>query len=140
MNRLRDKWNRDLTCEEIDFKLKNVFIFDGYNANPVMNMLKYISENYDGDERTYIDKNGDKIVSSYRLLLVAQNSGGFDSWVVLNSLVKEITDLRIIKTGRGLISLSFRCGVKIVNTCEVPQYVKFTYTKSHIKGSLEKIG
>ena len=39
-----------------------------------------------------------------------------------------------------MISLSFRCGVKIVNTCEVPQYVKFTCSKSHIKGSLNKIG
>ena len=39
-----------------------------------------------------------------------------------------------------MISLSFRCGVKIVITCEVPQYVKFTCTKSHIKGSSEKIG
>ena len=105
-----------------------------------MNMLKYISENYNGDERTYIDKDGDQIVSSYRLLLVAHNSSGFDSWVVLNSLVKEITDLKFIRTARGLISLSFRCGFKIVNTVEVPQYVKFTCSKSHIKGSLEKIG
>ena len=39
-----------------------------------------------------------------------------------------------------MISLSFRCGVKIVNKCEVPQYVKFTCSKSHIKGSLDKIG
>ena len=39
-----------------------------------------------------------------------------------------------------MISLSFRCGVKIVNTSEVPQYVKFTCSKSHIKTSLEKIG
>ena len=39
-----------------------------------------------------------------------------------------------------MISLSFRCGVKIVNTVEIAQYVKFTCTKSHIKGSLEKIG
>ena len=39
-----------------------------------------------------------------------------------------------------MISLSFRCVVKIVNTVEVPQYVKFTCSKSHIKGSLEKIG
>ena len=39
-----------------------------------------------------------------------------------------------------MISLSFRCGFKIVNTCEVPQYVKFTCSKTHIKGSLEKIG
>ena len=36
-------------------------------------------------------------------------------------------------------SLSFRCDVKIANTVEVPQYVKFTCSKSHINGSLEKI-
>ena len=77
-------------------------------------MLKYISEKYEGDERTYIDKDGDEIVSSYRLLLVAHNSSGFDSWVALNSLIKDITDLKIIKTARGLISLSFRCGFKVL--------------------------
>ena len=36
--------------------------------------------------------------------------------------------------------MSFRCGVKIVNTVEVPQYVKFACSKSHIMGSIEKIG
>ena len=71
--------------------------------------------------------------------MVSHYSSGFDSWVVLNSLVKEITELKIIKTARGPISLSFRCGVKIVNTIEVPQYVKFTRSKSHIKGALETI-
>ena len=105
-----------------------------------MNMLKYISENYEGDERTYIDKDGDEIISSSRRLLVAHNSSGFDSWIVLNSLIKNKTDLKIIKTAGGLISLSFRCGVDIVNTCEVPQYAKFTCSKSHIIGSLNKIG
>ena len=72
--------------------------------------------------------------------MVAHSSSGFDGWVVLNSKVKEITELKIIKTTRGLISLSFRCGVKIVNTVEVPQYVKSTCSKSHTKGFLEKIG
>ena len=96
-------------------------------------MLQYISENYEGDERMYIDEDGEEIVSSFRLLLVAHNSSGFDSWVVLNSLVKDITDLKIIKTARGLISLSFRCGFKIVKTVKVPQYLKFTCSKSHIK-------
>ena len=139
-NRLRDKRDKDLAPDEIIIEKENVTVFDASNGNPVMNMLKYISKNYEGDERTYIDKDGDEIVSSYRLLLVAHNSSGFDSWVVLNSLVKEITDLKILKTARGLISLSFRCGFKIVNTVEVPQYVKFTCSKSHIKGSLEKIG
>ena len=104
-----------------------------------MNMLKYISENYEGDERTYIDKEGDEIVNSYRILLLAHNAGGFDSWVVFNSLDKELKDIKVIRTARGWISLSFRC-VKIVNSVEVPQYAKFTCTKSHIKGSSEKIG
>ena len=61
-------------------------------------MLKYISENYNGDERTYIDRDGDEKFSLYRFLLVAHNSSGFDSWIVLNSLVKEITELKIMKT------------------------------------------
>ena len=134
VNRLHDKWDRDLTPDELVIERKNVTVFDTSDGNCVMNMLKYISENYDGDERTYIDKDGDEIISSYRLLLVAHNSSGFDSWVVLNSLLKDITELKIIKTARGLISLSFRCGVKIVNTCEVPQYVKFTCSKSQKKG------
>ena len=129
-----------MNSNELVIERKNVTVFDGSNGICIMNMLKYISEKYDGDERSYIDKDGDEIISSYGLLLVAHNSSGFDSWVVLNSLVKEITDLKIIKTARGLISLSFRCGVKIVNTCEVPQYVKFTCSKSHIKGSLNKVG
>ena len=140
VNRLHDKWDRDLTPDELVIERKNVTILDASNGNCVMNMLKHISENYDGDERTYVDKDGDELVSSYRLLLVAHNSSGFDSWVVLNSLVKDITELKILKTARGLISLSFRCGFKIVNKVEVPQYVKFTCTKSPIKGSLEKIG
>ena len=72
--------------------------------------------------------------------MVAHNASGFDSWVVLNALVREITKLKIVKSARRLISLSFRCGVKKVITVEVPQYVKLTCTKSHIEGSLQKIG
>ena len=140
MNRLKDRWHRDLNSNEIIKERKHVTVFDASNGNCIMNMLKYISENYEGDERTYIDKDGDEIISSYRLLLVAHNSSGLDSWIVLNSLIKEITELKTIKTARGLFSLSFRCGVKIINTVEVPQYVKFTCSKSHIKGSVEKIG
>ena len=39
-----------------------------------MSMLKYISESSKGVERTFVDKNRAEIVSSYSLLLVAQNS------------------------------------------------------------------
>ena len=72
--------------------------------------------------------------------MVAHISSGFDGRVVVNSLVKEITEIKIIKIARGLISLYFRCGVKIVKAVEVPQYVKVTCSKSQKKGSLGKIG
>ena len=105
-----------------------------------MNMLKHISENYESDERTYIDREGDEMVSSNRILLLAHKASGFDSRVVLNSLDREIKHLKIKETARGLKSLSFRCGVKIVNSVDIPQYVKFTCTPSHISSSLDKIG
>ena len=84
VSRLCGRWDRDLIPDEIVIEKQNVTVFDGSNGNPVKNMLKSFSENYKVDERTYIDKDGDEIVSSYRLLLAAHNSSGFDSWVVLN--------------------------------------------------------
>ena len=69
VNRLRDRWHRDLTSHELIIERENVSVFDASNGNCVMNMLNYISENYDGDERTYIDRDGDEIVSSYRLFI-----------------------------------------------------------------------
>ena len=85
----KEKWDKDLTVQEIETERENVIVFDGSTGNPVKNMLENISENYEGDENTFIDKEGDEIVSSYRLLLVAHKSSGFDSWVVVNSLVKK---------------------------------------------------
>ena len=64
VNRLHDHWHRDLTSDELIIERKNVTVFDASNGNCIMSMLKYISENYDGDERTYIDRDGDEIVSS----------------------------------------------------------------------------
>ena len=133
MNRLRDRWDRDLTADETVTEKGNVAVFDGSNPNPVTKMLKYLSENYEGDRRTYNDKDGDEINSSYRLLLVAHNASGFHRWVVLNFLNKERTVIRIIKTARRLLSIPFWCGVEIVISVEVPQKVKFTGTESHIR-------
>ena len=64
VNRLRDRWHRDLTLHELVIERKYVTVFDASNGNCIMNMLKYISENYEGDERTYIDRDGDEIISS----------------------------------------------------------------------------
>ena len=35
---------------------------------------------YEGDEKTSIDKRGDEIVSSYRILFLAHNDSAFESW------------------------------------------------------------
>ena len=48
--------------------------------------------------------------------------------------------MKILKTARILISLSFRCGVKKVITCDSPRIVKLTCTKSNIKVPIEKVG
>ena len=67
VNRLRDRWDRDLTPEQVLTEKDIVIVFDGYNGNTVMHMLKYSSENCEEYQRTYIDKDGDEIVSSYEL-------------------------------------------------------------------------
>ena len=140
VNRLRECWDRDLSPDEIMTETGMVIVFEGCIGKTVMTMPKYVSENYEGEERTCIDRDGIEITSSYGVLLVAHIASGFDVWVILNSLVKETTEFKFVKTARGLISLSFRCGFKLVKTVNVPQSVKFTCTKSHIEGSLEKSG
>ena len=59
--------------------------------------------------------------------------------MLLNSLDEVIGDINILRTARELISCSIPCGVKIVDTVEVPKYIKITYTKFYIKVSLDKL-
>ena len=48
-NRERDKWDRDLTSDELVTERENAAVFDASNGNCVMDMFKFISENYEGD-------------------------------------------------------------------------------------------
>ena len=52
VNRLRDRWDTDLTSDELVIERQNVTVFGASNGHPVMIMLKYISENYEGGART----------------------------------------------------------------------------------------
>ena len=99
---------------------RKLIVFDKSKENPVINIIEYFLVNYERDENTNIDRNGDDRITSYRLLILAHNASGFDIWVILNSLLREKTGLKIIKMGKGWISLPFSCGVAIVNTVEVP--------------------
>ena len=49
-----------------------------------MKFLKYNSENYEGDERPFLNKDVDNVVSSYRIFILVSNSSGFDSWGIFD--------------------------------------------------------
>ena len=97
VNRLRDRWDTALTPEEKEIEREYVMVFDGLGGNLIMNMPKYTSKNSEGDERIYINKEAPEIVSSYKILLLARNAYGFDSWVVLNSLEKKNKRFEVCK-------------------------------------------
>ena len=100
-------------------------------------MIEIINKNYLGDKIIHKNKSGDKVVNSYKVTLVAHNSSGFDSYIILNNLlIKKALSSKIVKTDRGIIKLQFNSG-KINQT---PQYIKIICSKSHISGSLSDIG
>ena len=104
-------------------------------------MIKYITTNYQGKPIFFKDENGEFKISSYRYQLIGHNASGFDNAIVLNSLPKEYTDknMKIIKTSRGFLKLSFRVGTVFDDGKEIPQNMKFVCSKVHISGSPKKI-
>ena len=140
LDRLKECYNGNLSKEELEIERQNVHIFDRANNNPVLDMNKYIIANYKGKPKYFKDKNGEFKISSYRYQLIGHNASGFDNAIVLNSLPKEYTNknMKIIKTSRGFLKLSFRVGTIYENNKEIPQYMKFVCSKVHISGSLKK--
>ena len=75
--------NRHLTGK-IDAENEKVVVFGTSDGNPVKNMNKYVSKNYEEHEKKYTDGDVDEKFSLYRLYILAHNASGFDDWVVLN--------------------------------------------------------
>ena len=134
LDRLKECYSGDLTEEELKIERQHVHIFDRANNNPVLDMIKYITTNYKGKPKYFKDKNGEFKISSSRYQLIGHSASGFDNAIVLNSLPKEYTDknMKIIKTSRGFLKLSFRVGTVYENDKEIPQYMKFVCSKVHI--------
>ena len=141
LDRLKECYNGDLGEKELEIERQNVHIFDRVNNNPVLDMIKYITTNYEGKPKYYKDKNGEFKKSSYRYQLIGHNASGFDNAIVLNSLSKEYTNknTKIIRTSRGFLKISFRVGTVYEDDREIPKYMKFVCSKVHISGSLKKI-
>ena len=76
-------------------------------------MLKIIDSvinNYKGDPKYVINRHGNRILSSYKYQMVGHNASGCDNYIVLNSLLSSYKCIKIIKTSRGLLKLSFKAG------------------------------
>ena len=139
LDRLKECYNGDLSEDELETEREHVHIFDYANKNPVLDMIKFIINNYKGKPNYFKDKNGDYKISSYRYQLIGHNASGFDNAIVLYSLPKTYFP-KIIHTSRGFLKVSFRVGtIYGENNREIPQYMKFFCYKVHISGSLGKI-
>ena len=71
--------------------------------------------------------------------MIGHNAGGFDNYIVLNSLRRSYKSMKNLKTSRGLIKLSFKASSVIENVVEIPKYNKFLCSKCHIAASLKEI-
>ena len=78
-----------------------------------------------------------KKISSKIYQFVGHNLFGFDKYIVLSSLPKSYTSVKIIKTSRGLMKLSFRAGSAYEDDREKPEYAKLVCSECDITGSLK---
>ena len=138
LDRLKECYNGDLSEHELKIERQHVRIFDYENRNPVLDMIKFIVNNYKGKPNYCKDKNNKYKISAYKYQIIGHNASGFDNSIVLNSLPKEFFP-QIRHTSRGILKLSIRVGTIYENDREIPQYMKFVCSKVHIAGSLRKI-
>ena len=133
LSKLGGRYNRNLTSDEIDKCKKDTIAFDGddcaENASDVCLKLK-------GEK--YKDKKGK--VLEYNLQLRAPNGSGSDTWIVSNSLSCDKIIVNIIKNGKGNIELKVFNGFIEKNRKEIPQYLHFRYSMTHLVYSLKKLG
>ena len=69
--------------------------------------------------------------------MIAHNGSGFDSYVVLNNLPQWRSVVKLIKNGRGIVSLKIFNGY-VDQYKKIPQYVLFRCGRVHINQSLKK--
>ena len=73
-------------------------------------MIDFVIKNYKSDPKYVIIRHGNRIISSYKHQMVGHNASDCDNYIVLNSLPSSYKCIKIIKTSRGLLKLSFTAG------------------------------
>ena len=123
------KYYRDISEQEYQKCLNDCVIFKGTNC--INEMLDNVLS-FKGDSKKIKIR-----IVEYNLYLLAHNGSGFDSCVVLNNLPQRRSVVKLIKNGRGIISMKIFNGYVDQNK-KLPQYVHFRCGRVHINQSLKK--
>ena len=132
LSKLSGKYHRDISEQEYQKCLNDCVVFK--RTDCINEMLDHVLS-YKGEPKKVKNK-----IVEYNLYLIAHNGSGFDSYVVLNNLPQWRSVVKLIKNGRGIVSLKT---LKIFNGYvdqneKLPQYVHFRCGRVHINNSLKK--
>ena len=131
LSKLSGKYHRDISEQEYQKCLNDCVVFKGTGC--INEMLDHVLS-YKGEPKKLKNK-----IVEYNLYLIAHNGSGFDSYVVLNNLPQWRSVVKLIKNGRGIVSLKIFNGY-VDPVKKIPQYVHFRCGRVHINKSLRKIG
>ena len=131
LSKISGKYHQDISEQEYQKCLNDCVVFTGTGC--INKMLDHVLS-----FKCEPKKIKNKIVE-YNLYLIAHNGSGFDSYVVLNNLPRWRSVVKLIKNGRGIVSLKIFNGY-VDPVKKIPQYVHFRCGRVHNNQSLRKIG
>ena len=131
LSKISGKYHRDISEQEYQKCLNDCIVFKGTDC--IIEMLDHVLS-FKGEPKKVKNK-----IVEYNLYLIAHSGSGFDSYVVLNNLPQWRSVVKLIKNGRGIVSLKIFNGYVDENK-KIPQYVHFRCGRVHINQNLKKIG
>ena len=134
LSKTAGRYEPDPATEELHKSIKDTISFAGEDCSN--NVLDYFLK-FKREERKTINN---KIVE-YNIQLHAHNGSGFDTWIILNNPSCDkhrVGD--IIKNGTGIISLKVFIGYIYNGRKQIPQYLLFRCSMTHLNYSLKKLG
>ena len=139
LNSLYECFNGDLNQKELAFERSKDHAFDRKRGNPLSKTIDNVIIFFERNAKFITNRHGERILSSYKNQNVVQNASEFDNYNVLSSLPNSNKCIKIMKTSRGLIKLSFKAGSVIEDDKRIPKYMNSVCSKCHISGSLKEI-
>ena len=129
LSKISGKNHRDISEQENQKYLNDCVVFTGTDC--INEVLDHVLS-FKGEPKKVKNK-----IVEYNLCLIAHNGSGFHSYVVLNNLPQWRSIVKLIKKGRGVVSLKIFNGYVDQNK-KIPQYVHFSCVKVCINHGLKK--